>query len=541
VGSSRRKIIVAVVAGSLLAGLPMLAFNLWLDHLIDRQGREDVDGSVHRIASLAENRIAVAIKQLAELNARGVSSCAPISLREMRQASFLASPIKELSVVGADGRTLCTDLGLALGPRQVIASQPAGIGDNVLIEYVRVGARPDAVVRVRRLGVGDAPGLAALIPKELFLPAVSTQGGRFNAFARMQLRDGTIIAQTGSDDRNREQGNFVATAASKRYGLRATITASRQRVLAAHQGLHAIGMVITGVIALIILSFALLMPMRGDRANPVTEIERAMAAGEFVPYFQPVVDIKTGQLRGAEVLIRWRKRDGSIVSPGAFIPLVESSGLILQLTDYLMRRVLEEVGEVLGRRPQLMVSFNMAARHFNDDAIVRDICEIFEDSPLALSQIVLEVTERQPLENLSETRRVIAALQGLGVRIAIDDVGTGHNGLTYMLKLGVDIIKIDKVFVDAIGIESNSTTIIETLIDLANNMRMDVIAEGIETFEQVTYLRALGVRAVQGYVFAPALPASSFLQLVEAIEPLSERRIDLGNDVIAVPARLATA
>ena len=134
--------------------------------------------------------------------------------------------------------------------------------------------------------------------------------------------------------------------------------------------------------------------------------------------------------------------------------------------------------------------------------------------------MVLEVTERDPIENLTETRRIIAALQGIGVRIAIDDVGTGHSGLSYMLKLGVDIIKIDKMFVDAIGTDRNSTTIVETLVDLAHNMRMDVVAEGVENFEQVMHLRELGIRSAQGYVFAPPLPGSAFLQLVEAIDPL---------------------
>ncbi len=138
--------------------------------------------------------------------------------------------------------------------------------------------------------------------------------------------------------------------------------------------------------------------------------------------------------------------------------------------------------------------------------------------------MVLEVTERQPLENLTETRRIIAALQGLGIIIAIDDVGSGHSGLSYLLKLGVDIIKIDKMFVDAINTDRHSMTIIETLIDLARNMRMDIVAEGVENFEQVVLLRDLGIRAAQGYVFAPPLPASSFTQLVAAIDPLLDEQ-----------------
>ena len=162
---------------------------------------------------------------------------------------------------------------------------------------------------------------------------------------------------------------------------------------------------------------------------------------------------------------------------------------------------------MLGARPHLKVGFNLTARHFANEEIVERRAQDFQESrALKLSQIVLEVTERQPIENLTETRRVVAALQGLGVKVAIDDVGTGHSGLSYMLKLGVDIIKIDKMFIDSLGTDRYSNTIIETLIDLAQNMRMDVIAEGVESFEQVLRLRDLGIRAAQGFVFAPPLP-----------------------------------
>jgi EAL domain-containing protein (putative c-di-GMP-specific phosphodiesterase class I) len=153
-----------------------------------------------------------------------------------------------------------------------------------------------------------------------------------------------------------------------------------------------------------------------------------------------------------------------------------------------------------------------------------------------MSQLVLELTERQPLDDLDTARRVIASLQELGCKVAIDDVGTGHSGLSYMLKLGADIIKIDKIFIDSIGIDRNSNTIIETLIDLAQNMRMDVVAEGVESFEQVVHLRELGIRAAQGYVFAPPLPASAFLKLVDAIDPLKKRENEPVKDVAAVAA-----
>jgi sensor c-di-GMP phosphodiesterase-like protein len=202
-----------------------------------------------------------------------------------------------------------------------------------------------------------------------------------------------------------------------------------------------------------------------------------------------------------------------------------------------MRRVGKEMGAALGARPHLKISFNMTARHFADEEIVDDVRRIFKKTPVRLSQLVLEVTERQPLENLTETRRVIAALQGIGIKIAIDDVGTGHSGLSYMLKLGVDIIKIDKMFIDSVGSDRNSNTILETLIDLALNMRMDVVAEGVETFEQVVQLRELGIRAAQGYVFAPPLPSAAFLQLVEAIDPIKSGNRSADVTPPAAPAR----
>jgi sensor c-di-GMP phosphodiesterase-like protein len=292
----------------------------------------------------------------------------------------------------------------------------------------------------------------------------------------------------------------------------------RGRVMAGHADLQWLGLFATGAIIMTLGIFSMLMPRR-RLGDPVAEIESALKAGEFVPYYQPIVDIRSGQLRGAEVLVRWRKADGTLVLPGAFIPLAESSGLIREMTRDLMRRVCAEAGSAIGCRPALKISFNFAGQLFSDEGIVKDVSKIFSGSPIKLSQVVLEVTERDPIENFTATRQTIAAFQGLGVRIAIDDVGTGHSGLSYMLKLGVDIIKIDKIFVDAIGTDRNSTTIVQTLVDLAHNMRMDVVAEGVENFEQVMYLRELGVRSAQGYVFAPPLPGKSFLQLVEAIDP----------------------
>jgi sensor c-di-GMP phosphodiesterase-like protein len=513
-----RRNLFAIAAGVFLIGAPAVAFDFWLGGVIDRQGQAEVDASAKRAIALAESRTTSAVGALDDLVARGVDSCEPAHIEAMRAALFQTVPVKEISIVGPDGQTLCTDLGLPLGDRQKIASEPLVGADGYFFDIIRILDRQQ-MVRFRRKTGDGSHEIAAMVPVSLFVPHVTSQGERFIADARVDTTGGVSLIDTAGRSSVNPEDLLTGKATSEKYGLRVEIAMSRERMVANNSDLKWLGMFATGAIMTIIAGFALLVPRRNPD-NPVAELQRALRAGELVPYYQPIVDIRSGQLRGAEVLVRWRKPDGTLVMPGSFIPLAESSGLILEMTRDLMRRVCVEAGPALGLRPGMKISFNFASQLFVNKAIVKDVRNIFFGSEIKLSQVVLELTERDQIENFTETRQVIAALQGLGVRIAIDDVGTGHSGLSYMLKLGVDIIKIDKMFVDAIGTDRNSTTIVETLVDLAHNMRMDVVAEGVENFEQVMHLRELGIRSAQGYVFAPPLPGSAFLQLVEAIDPL---------------------
>jgi sensor c-di-GMP phosphodiesterase-like protein len=447
----------------------------------------------------------------------------------MREAAFKSTPIKEIAIIGPDGRTLCTQSGPPPGQRQTLLTAPLGGADGYALDVIQL-ENAQRMVRLRHQAGAGPNAIAALVPTMLLLPQVSIDGSPFSAYAQIATAGGELIGATGERPEP-SNARFSITARSSKLGIVAEIVVPREMIPAEHSGLKIIGLFVTGVIILILGVFAVLMPRR-TTGNPIADIERALAAGEFVPYYQPIVDIRSGQLRGAEVLVRWRKPDGTLVLPGSFIPLAESSGLILEMTRDLMRKVCVEAGSAIGCRPALKISFNFAGQLFKNESIVKDVRSIFSGSLIKLSQVVLELTERDPIENFTETRQIIAALQGLGVRIAIDDVGTGHSGLSYMLKLGVDIIKIDKMFVDAIGTDRNSTTIVETLVDLAHNMRMDVVAEGVENFEQVMHLRDLGIRSAQGYVFAPPLPGSAFLQLIEAIDPIP---------VAAVEEKLASA
>jgi sensor c-di-GMP phosphodiesterase-like protein len=399
-----------------------------------------------------------------------------------------------------------------------------------MLDVIGLGDGHERMLQVRRPASGDKPGLAALLPASLLLPQMSHTGS-----ARLTLADGTLIGAVGPELSSDLDGFVMSRHQSLRYGPIVNIIMAREGVIATYDDLRRIGMVVSGLLALLILGIALVIPWR-QRHSPISELERALVAGEFVPYYQPIVDIKSGGLLGAEVLVRWRKPDGTLVPPGAFISLLESSGLVIELTRVLMRQVCREAGAALGKRPNMYLTFNIAPAHFAESVLLNDVGAIFDGSPIRLSQVVLEVTERNEITNLTGTRRVIAALQSLGCRIAIDDVGTGHSGLSYILKLGVDIIKIDKLFVEAIKTERHSQAIVATLVDLARNLRMQIVAEGVENFEQVIYLREQGISVVQGFVFAPPLPGSAFLDLVEAMDPkpASSSAVEVGLPVDAL-------
>jgi sensor c-di-GMP phosphodiesterase-like protein len=516
--SANRKQLLAVTIGVAAAIAAAAVVALWLQGQIERRGQEEVELSARRSIRLAEWQIDSALATLDDLAARGVAGCSGGDLDALRRAEFFNASIKGIAVVAADGDVLCGSSNVPLKPYAAALSRgPDGAG-KVSVGIVRIGDR-GAMVRVQRRGAG-ANGLVALIPAELFSVLAWQQGLARSSHILITTSDGlTVVDRGGAPQGGRNVESFTATRQSGRYRLAATVTLPRAALRGEIERLRAQALVFGATIAILILAIMMLVPRR-RRGDPIAEFERAIAANEFIPYYQPVVDIRTGRLRGAEVLARWRKPDGSLQSPAIFIPFAESTGLIIPLTRAVMRHVCQEIGELIGLRPDIKISFNLAAPHFADESIVADVREIFGNSLLPLRQVVLEVTERQPLENLAGARRIIASLQDLGCGVAIDDVGTGHGGLSYILKLGADTIKIDKLFIDAMGTERHSTTILETLVDLARSMRMDVVAEGVESFEQVLQLRDLGILAAQGHVFCPPLPGPSFVKLVEAIAPV---------------------
>jgi len=508
----------AVVGGALLAAVPLYALDRGFVAFMENQARERLTTNAHGALGLAEARLDQATNVLRRLAETRSDGCSRASLEAMRLAVFTSTPLKGLSVLDDSGRTLCTHNGAQLDSYAVSReyTQP---GQKLSLASARFRDLADRAVRLR-LEQSDGRSLAAVVAIDALLPDVDLNDGHGGKRLRLMFANGEIIASRPSSDEIAgidDDGSLSVRQASERHPVVIVAELSHAALAVEYGDLQFIARI--AMLVLVALGAGLVwLSLRRDGEDPIAELQRALRAGEIIPYYQPTVDTKNGRIRGAEVLARWRRPDGSFIPPAHFIPLAEQSGLIFELTDCLMRRVVDELGAAYRDRPRLRLAFNLFAGHLADAKIVDDVKRIFDGAAVATSQLVLEVTERTPLPDLAEARRVIAMLQALGIKVAIDDVGTGHGGLSYLMKLGVDIIKIDKMFIDAIGTERYSQTIIETLVDLGRTMNIEVIAEGVESFEQVEYLRLKGVHEAQGYVFAPPLPASSYLALVEAME-----------------------
>jgi sensor c-di-GMP phosphodiesterase-like protein len=246
--------------------------------------------------------------------------------------------------------------------------------------------------------------------------------------------------------------------------------------------------------------------------SPTREMQRALAAQEFVPYFQPVVHGDTRKWSGTEVLMRWKHPKEGLVRPDLFIPFAEDSGLIVPMTRSLMRQTAQLLGPVSASfNEPFHIAINITANHCNDLELVEDCRTFLHAFAPGSINLVLELTERELIKPSDVTLQLFEQLHALGVLIAIDDFGTGHSSLGYLRQFNVDFLKIDKSFVAMIGIDALSRHILDTIIELSAKLDLGIVAEGVETQEQSDYLSAHGVNFLQGYLYGRPMTGTEFI------------------------------
>jgi len=252
-----------------------------------------------------------------------------------------------------------------------------------------------------------------------------------------------------------------------------------------------------------------------------TDLRLATEQEEFRVHYQPIVSIRDGHIIGFEALARWQRPNFGLVMPSGFISAAEDTGLILWIGNWILREACRQVHEWNSQfpcMPTFTIAVNISAKQFAQPDLVSQIAQILSDSGLAPESLRLELTESVTMRDEERTTRILSELRALGVRLCIDDFGTGYSSLSYLRRFALDILKIDRSFVSEMLNSSESREIVKTIMSLGNNLGMEVVAEGVETAEQVSLLRSLGCEYAQGYFFSKPLDSLSVARTLEKSE-----------------------
>jgi len=246
------------------------------------------------------------------------------------------------------------------------------------------------------------------------------------------------------------------------------------------------------------------------------ELRRALKQNDFTLVYQPQLD-KDGNVHSAEALIRWQHAEKGVISPAQFIPLAEETGLIIEIGEWVLNQACQHLRQWSERGILLdHVAVNVSARQFSQAHFVESVRRAIKRSGIPASALFIELTEGILLKNIHETVEKMRALKEIGVKISIDDFGTGYSSLAYLKSLPLDQLKIDQSFVRDILIDPNDAVIVETIIHMANNLQLEIVAEGVEDKGQKEFLEARGCEIFQGYYFSKPLPVEAFTQYIMA-------------------------
>jgi EAL domain-containing protein (putative c-di-GMP-specific phosphodiesterase class I) len=245
-----------------------------------------------------------------------------------------------------------------------------------------------------------------------------------------------------------------------------------------------------------------------------SELHQAIELKQFELHYQPKVDTRTGVVRSAEALIRWLHPSRGLVSPAEFIPLAEECGLIGAIGEWVIReacrqaRAWQEEGV-----PALRISVNLSASQFREAGLVASIRRALDDVGLPARHLEVELTESAVMSDPEQSVAILEQLSAMGVLVSVDDFGTGYSSMSYLQRFPIDKLKIDRTFINEVTSSSDDASIVSAIVSLGHTLKLKVIAEGVETPEQLEFLQMLGCDQYQGYHYSAAMPANELGEL----------------------------
>ena len=262
-------------------------------------------------------------------------------------------------------------------------------------------------------------------------------------------------------------------------------------------------------------SYQFFAPAMNAFARERLELESGLRAAieqrEFELHYQPKVDIATGRIDSAEALIRWRHPKRGLIPPAGFIPLAEETGLIVPMGEWALAEACRQARTWQAAGVHLRVAVNLSARQFRQDRLIESVRTALTASRLEPRYLELELTESAVMQDAEISEQIMRRLSELGLRLSVDDFGTGYSSLSYLRRLPLDKLKIDRSFIREVTSSRDDAEIVRAIVSLAHNLHLKVIAEGVETAEQLSFLRSLGCDQYQGYLCSKPLPAGEFI------------------------------
>lgn len=255
-----------------------------------------------------------------------------------------------------------------------------------------------------------------------------------------------------------------------------------------------------------------------QRLQMESDLHKGLKQQDFLLHFQPIVDLETSRLTGFEALVRWQRPQRGFTAPGEFLSLAEETGLIVQIDRWVMREACRQLLEWRAKFPDyedLTVAVNLSSRQFLRRDFLQFVKSILDETGIPPSYLKMEITESALMENIETVAGVLQELRDIGIRISIDDFGTGYSSLSYLHRLPLNTLKVDRSFVMDMDTKQENQEIVRAIVTLAHNLHMDVVAEGIETPEQLSQCRALACEFAQGHYFSKALNAEDATKLLE--------------------------
>jgi len=252
-----------------------------------------------------------------------------------------------------------------------------------------------------------------------------------------------------------------------------------------------------------------------ERLALETSLRRGLERNEFLLHYQAKLNLSTGRITDVEALVRWQHPDMGMVPPAQFIPLAEETGLIVPLGKWVLNTACAQgVAWQKQGLPPVHIAVNLSARQFADDELVADVANALKSTGLAPQLLELELTESMVIQNSERASRVLAEIKAMGVRLAIDDFGVGYSSLTHLKRFPIDTLKVDRSFIRDVPGDAEDKAITEAIIAMGKSLNLTVVAEGVETQEQQTFLKEHACDEMQGFFFSKPIPGEAFAELL---------------------------